>query len=222
MVGLSIVHEGVHALRVLVATRSGHKLREIRTILREISGMELLSPDEVGISWSSEEESIEIHSSFEENAQAKARWFHAKSGGLPILADDSGLEVDALEGRPGVHSKRFAPGRDGLTGEELDHANNGHLLDLLGDLPLPERTGRYVCVAVLHCGPADEVVIRGTAEGLLLDRPRGRGGFGYDPLFLDPRLGRSFAELAPDEKAGRSHRGKAFRALIGHLSQKAG
>lgn len=208
-------------MRVLVATRSGHKLREIRTILRDISGMELLSPDEVGISRSSEEESIEVHSSFEENARAKARWFHARSGGLPTLADDSGLEVDALQGRPGVHSKRFAPRRDELTGEELDEANNRHLLDLLGDRPLSERTGRYVCVAVFHRSPADEVVVRGTAEGLLLDRPRGWGGFGYDPLFLDPRLGRTFAELAPDEKDGRSHRGKAFRALIGHLSREA-
>ncbi len=209
-------------MRVLVATRSGHKLREIRTILREVPELELLSPEELGIPPSPEEEGIEAFSTFEENARAKARWFHIRSGGFPTLADDSGLEVDALEGSPGVHSKRFAPEQAELTGQELDEANNLHLLHLLGDLPLAERTGRYVCVAVLHRGPGEEVVVRGEAEGLLLGRPQGWEGFGYDPLFLDPRLGLTFAEITPSEKDARSHRGKAFRELATHLLQATG
>ncbi len=209
-------------MRVLVATRSGHKLREIRTILREVPELELLSPEELGIPPSPEEEGIEAFSTFEENARAKARWFHIRSGGFPTLADDSGLEVDALEGSPGVHSKRFAPEQAELTGQELDEANNLHLLHLLGDLPLAERTGRYVCVAVLHRGPGEEGVVRGEAEGLLLGRPQGWEGFGYDPLFLDPRLGLTFAEITPSEKDARSHRGKAFRELATHLLQATG
>lgn len=206
---------------MLVATRSGHKLREIRAILRGVSGLGLVSPDDVGIPSSSDEADIEVHDTFEENARAKARWFHQRSG-LPTLADDSGLEVDALEGRPGVRSKRFAPTGRELRGKELDEANNLYLLELLGDRPINERTGRYVCVAVLHRDGSEEIVVRGEAEGLLLGRPRGWGGFGYDPLFLDPALGRTFAELTPEEKHARSHRGKAFRALAAHLAEAGG
>ncbi len=203
-------------MRVLAATRSGHKLREIRTILRDVPGLTLVSPEQVGLSPDPEEDGIEAWETFEENARAKARWFHHRTG-LPALADDSGLVVDALDGRPGVHSKRFAPARDELEGEALDEANNLHLLDLLGDLPLARRTARYVCVAVLCRGSGDEVVVRGEAEGLILGRPRGWGGFGYDPLFLDPASGRTFAELSPEEKDQRSHRGRAFRSLARHL-----
>ncbi len=208
-------------MKVLVATRSAHKLREIRTILREIPALALVSPDQVGLAPQPEEEGIEVGETFEENARAKARWFHERTG-LPTLADDSGLVVDALDGRPGVHSKRFAPAGEGLDGEARDEANNLHLLDLLADLPLPRRTGRYVCVAVLYRSPGDEVVVQGEAEGLILGRPRGWEGFGYDPLFLDPASGRSFAELSPEEKDERSHRGRAFRALERHLRGEAG
>lgn len=206
-------------MKLLVATRSGHKLREIRTILREVPGLELISPDEAGIPPSPDEEDIEIHGTFEGNARAKARWFHERSG-LPTLADDSGLVVDALGGRPGVHSKRFAPSAGHLHGTALDEANNLHLVELLGDRAIAERTGRYVCVAVLRRPTGEEVVVRGEAEGLLLGRPQGWGGFGYDPLFHDPILGRTFAELSPEEKDSRSHRGKAFRGLVRHLTER--
>ena len=133
------------------------------------------------------------------------------------MADDSGIEIDLLGGAPGVRSKRFAPDQ-GLADLALDQANNAHLLASLGDAPLAERTGRYVCVAVLNRGDPDDVtVVRGEAHGLILNVPQGSGGFGYDPLFLDEELGKTFAEIAPEEKNARSHRGKAFRALAARL-----
>ena len=143
--------------------------------------------------------------------------YFQKITGLPTVADDSGLEIDLLDGAPGVRSKRFAPDQ-GLSGLPLDQANNEHLLVSLGDAPPAERTGRYVCVAVLNRGDPDDVtLVRGEAPGLILDAPRGSGGFGYDPLFFDEELGQTFAEIAPEEKNARSHRGKAFRALAGRL-----
>ena len=207
-------------MRVLVATRSLHKLREIRGILRHLESIDLVDPSAVGLAPDPAEEEIEIHDTFEANAAAKARWFAERSG-LPTLADDSGLEVDLLGGEPGVRSKRFSPEAEALDGEERDRANNAHLLERLGEAPLSERTGRFVCVAVL-AGPEIEVRIeRGEAPGLILGRPRGTEGFGYDPLFYDPEVGRTFAELSADEKATRGHRGKAFRAMAPHLETLA-
>jgi len=202
--------------KVLVATRSAHKLREIRALLRDVEGVEWVSLDQMGIAPSEEEESIEAFDTFEANALAKARWFQQKSG-LPTLADDSGLVVDALEGRPGVYSRRFAPGFEERPSEEQDEANNLYLLELLGELDLAKRSARYVCVAALVLSEGEEWCVRGEAEGLILGRPRGWGGFGYDPLFFDPASGRTFAELAPEEKDARSHRGHAFRLLRDEL-----
>jgi XTP/dITP diphosphohydrolase len=207
--------------RLLVATRSLDKLLEIRALLRNVPGLELVDPAAVGIERSDEEESIEIHDTFHENALAKARYFHERSG-LPTVADDSGLEVDALEGRPGVHSKRFAPGGEALAGEALDRANNEHLLDLLADRALAERTARYVCVAALMGEPDGPRLFRGEVEGLILGMPRGRGGFGYDPLFFHRGLGRTFAEVEREEKSRLSHRGVAFRALAAFLRGRPG
>lgn len=209
-------------MKLLVATRSGNKLREIRAILREVHGLELVDLNDVGISPDPEEEGIEAFETFEENARAKAQYFRRRTG-IPTIADDSGLSVDALDGRPGVHSKRFAPGGASRTAEARDRANNEYLLECLGDLELSERTARYVCVAVLDRGEAtpgkgdDVVEFRGEAEGLILGRPRGDGGFGYDPLFFDRTMGRTFAELSPEEKHDRSHRGAAFRAFARYL-----
>jgi len=203
-------------MRLLVASRSAHKLLEIRELLREVPDLRLLDLDDAGIPEAPDEEGIEAYGSFRENALAKARHFRRLSG-LPTVADDSGLVVDALDGRPGVRSKRFAPGVGELSGEERDEANNLHLLELLEDVSLPDRTARYVCVAAL-VGEDDSVrTFQGEAEGLILGRPRGWGGFGYDPLFLDQALGRTFAEISRAEKADRSHRGKAFRRLADHL-----
>ncbi|RMH11076.1 MAG: non-canonical purine NTP pyrophosphatase [Gemmatimonadetes bacterium] len=195
---------------LLVATRSAHKLAEIRRILGGVPWVRVVDPGALGIEPSPAEDDLEPYDTFEENARSKAAYFRALSG-LPTVADDSGIVVDALGGRPGVRSKRFAPDT-GLEGEARDRANNEHLLELLGARPLPERTAHYVCVAALDLGARTEL-FRGEAHGLVLGRPRGWGGFGYDPLFFDEELGRTFAELAPDEKHRRSHRGRAFRAL---------
>lgn len=204
---------------LLVATRSAGKMREIRRILAEVEGLRVLDLDEAGITESPEEDDLEPFDTFEENARSKARYFHAKSG-LPTVADDSGIAVDAMDGAPGVRSKRLAPA--GLEGAAQDEANNRFLVERLHDVPAAERTARYVCVAVLVDGSGREILTRGEAEGRIVDEPRGSGGFGYDPHVLVPDLGRTFAELTPDEKNARSHRGAAFRKLADELRRLAG
>jgi len=193
-------------------------MQEIRKILGAIPELLLLDLNGAGISPDPEEDDLEPFDSFEANALSKAQYFHTKSG-LPTVADDSGLSVDALEGAPGVRSKRFAP-QTGLDGEERDWANNDHLTKLLGDRPLPERSAQYVCVAALVDGVGAET-FRGEAPGLILSIPKGRGGFGYDSLFFDPELGKTFAQISSAEKNARSHRGRAFRAMADHLSRQA-
>ena len=201
---------------LVVATRRMHKIQEIRKILATVPNLRVLDLNEAGVPYDAAEEDLEPYDTFEENAASKASYFQ-KITGLPTVADDSGIEIDLLDGAPGVRSKRFAPDR-GLSGVALDQANNEYLLTSLGDVPLAERTGRYVCVAVLNRGDPDDVtVVRGEASGRILNAPQGSGGFGYDPLFFDERLGKTFAEIAPEEKNARSHRGKAFRTLAERL-----
>ena len=171
----------------------------------------MLDLDDIGLEWRDEEEALEPFDTFEENARSKAEYFHTRTG-LPTVADDSGLEVDALGGAPGVRSKRFAP-VEGLTGHKLDQENNNYLVERLGALELEKRTGQYVCVAALLGFASQMIVTRGEARGLILTEPRGDGGFGYDPYFFEPDLDMTFAELHPDQKNELSHRGKAFRAL---------
>jgi len=206
-----------HALTLVAATRSPHKLDEIRRILGKDPGLRVLSLDEAGIPYSPAEDKVEAFDTFEENAKAKAAYFNSLCGAATI-ADDSGLEVDILDGAPGVRSKRFAPAAD-LTGEERDRANNEHLVKLLASHKPHRRTGRFVCVAVLHFGMGEPLVFRGEAPGTIVLEPRGEGGFGYDPHFLDPDADKTMAELDPEEKDARSHRGKAFRALGRHLRE---
>ena len=199
---------------LVLATRSTHKIREIRRILEGVPDLRVLDLTEAGVRYDAAEEDLEPYDTFEENATSKASYFQGITR-LPTVADDSGIEVDLLGGAPGVRSKRFAPDR-GLADLALDRANNEHLLASLGDAPLAERTGRYVCVAVLNRGEPDDVtVVRGEARGLILNALQGSGGFGYDPLFFDEELGKTFAEITPEEKNTRSHRGRAFRALAG-------
>ncbi len=201
---------------LVLATRSTHKLKEIRKILAVVPNLRLLDLIEAGVSYDDAEEDLEPHDTFEENAASKAAYFQNITR-LPTVADDSGIEIDLLDGAPGVRSKRFAPDQ-GLSGLALDQANNEHLLVSLRDAPPAKRTGRYVCVAVLNRGDPDDVtLVRGEAAGVILGAPRGSGGFGYDPLFFDEELGQTFAEIAPEEKNARSHRGKAFRALAERL-----
>ncbi len=211
---------------LVLATRSTHKIEEIQKILDIVPDLRVLDLTEVGVSYDPVEEDLEPYATFEENAASKAAHFR-KITGLPTVADDSGIEIDLLGGAPGVRSKRFAPNQ-GLEGLAMDQANNEHLLESLGDAPFSERTGRYVCVAVLKWGDqgepggsanlGDPIVVRGEAAGIILHAPRGSGGFGYDPLFFDPDLGKSFAEITPEKKNARSHRGKAFRALAERLA----
>lgn len=200
-------------------------MREIRRILAPIDGLEVLSLDEAGVAYDEAEEGLEPHATFEQNALSKARWFHERSG-LPTVADDSGIEVDALGGAPGVRSKRFAPdagvGADGLEGQALDDANNRYLVSQLQGVAPAERTARYVCVAVLLEEGRPHLTIRGEAPGVIVDDPSGSGGFGYDPHVFDPSLGKTFAEMTPEEKDARSHRGNAFRALADELRRRLG
>jgi XTP/dITP diphosphohydrolase len=195
---------------ILLATRSAGKLRELRPLFAS-AGLDTIDLTGLGIAESGDEEAIEAFESFEENALAKARYF-ARLSRLPAVADDSGLEVSALGGRPGVRSKRFS-GRTDLSGRELDAANNAKLQDALCDAG--DRTARFVCAAALVGLDGSELVRRGETEGVILHEPRGVEGFGYDPWFASAELdGRTFAEAGVAEKESVSHRGRAFRALL--------
>ena len=189
----------------LLATRSAGKLRELEPLFAH-AGVHVITLDGAGVAESSDEEGIEVFSTFEDNALAKARYFRERTG-LPTFADDSGLEVRALGGGPGVRSKRWS-GREGLTGLDLDEANNAELLRALRGVA--DRRGRYVCVAALSSDEG-ELVRRGEVEGEILGEARGHGGFGYDPLFLSMELGVTFGEASLADKERVSHRGRAFR-----------
>jgi XTP/dITP diphosphohydrolase len=206
-------------ISVLVATRSYQKLSEILGILPPIPGIRLIDLDQAGIPITPREDALESFATFEENALAKARYFQSL-GAAHVLADDSGLCVDALGGSPGVRSKRFAE-RPDLTGHELDLANNDHLLRLLEDVPDDERTAHYVCVIALLSPQGREELFRGTVEGVILSQPRGKGGFGYDPLFFVPAVGQTFAEVSTDAKNRLSHRSRAIRAAVPSLRRLA-
>ena len=198
--------------RLLIATHSGHKLAELRELL-ELKRGELVSLDDLGI----RDDPEETGRTFETNARIKAR-FGARRTGLPTLADDSGLEVDALGGAPGVRTRRYA-GPDATDG-----ANNAKLLGTLDGLPAERRGARYVCVLALAL-PRDDAgaggaipirTVRGTTRGRIAMAPRGSGGFGYDPIFEpdgEPPGGRTFGEWSPAEKHAVSHRGRAARRM---------
>jgi len=198
-------------MKLLVATRSTHKMEEIRQILADVPGLTVLDLGDVGIPKDAVEDELEVFDTFEDNALAKARHFFGRAG-IPTVADDSGIEIDALGGAPGVRSKRFAPDT-GLDGQARDDANNRYMLEKLAGVEPEARTARYVCAAALLEDGADPVFCRGEAPGVILPAPRGSGGFGYDPYVLDTELGVTFAEMSPDQKNARSHRGAAFRAL---------
>jgi XTP/dITP diphosphohydrolase len=193
-------------VKVVVGSRNAHKLREIDAIFREEGvGFELVTIDSVA----PDAELIEDEPTFEANALAKARQA-AVATGLPAIADDSGIEVDALGGAPGVRSARYA-------GEPCDDArNNEKLLEALKGVEEGQRTARYRCAAAFVDGPL-EVVRSGSCEGRVLEAGRGTGGFGYDPLILIPELGQTMAEIAPEVKNRLSHRSAAFRALAAAL-----
>jgi XTP/dITP diphosphohydrolase len=158
---------------------------------------------------------VEDGVTFEENARKKAESYSRAVPGEIILADDSGLEVDALQGAPGVHSARYAADAPHLMDNNTDdEANNARLLRELKDVPTDKRKGRFVCVIAAARDGQTLRVFRGEAEGTILNRPRGTNGFGYDPLFYFPQIEKAFAELTPEEKAQYSHRGTAFRQFL--------
>ncbi|QZT65743.1 RdgB/HAM1 family non-canonical purine NTP pyrophosphatase [Mycolicibacterium austroafricanum] len=196
--------------RLLVASRNRKKLDELRRVLDAagVSGLTLLSLDDVPPF----DEAPETGATFEENALAKARDAFAATG-LPAVADDSGLEVDALNGMPGVLSARWA-GRHGD-----DAANTALLLGQLGDVPEERRGAAFVsaCALVFGPGEAERVVVRGQWRGSIVREARGDGGFGYDPVFLPEGSARTAAELSPAEKDASSHRGRALAALLPSL-----
>jgi XTP/dITP diphosphohydrolase len=205
-------------VKLLAATRSAGKQREIRRIL-EPAGFEVLFPEDVGLWETAREATIENAESFEGNARRKAEYF-ARLSGLPTVADDSGLEVFALGGAPGVRSKRFA-GAEGSP-DAVDAANNAELLRRLRGAAEPRRRARYRCVLVFLREPdAVPAVFEGVAGGRILEAPEGTGGFGYDPLFYSDELGKSFGEATPEEKDEVSHRGRALRALAATLGAGA-
>lgn len=191
--------------RVVLASGNAGKAREITALLAP-AGIEVVSQAAFGI-----EPAEETAATFIENALIKAR--HAAAGsGLPAIADDSGLVVDALSGAPGVHSARYSGSGD-------DAANNRKLLAALGALPPERRGARFICVAVMLRHPGDPLplVCEGRWEGSIALAARGDGGFGYDPLFLPRGDTRTAAQLSPQEKNRLSHRGQAFAALLAGL-----
>lgn len=152
---------------------------------------------------------------FEANARKKAAEYSRYAPGQIVLADDSGLEVDALGGAPGVHSARYAAADLQAAGSNTDDdANNARLIRELKDVSNAQHTGRFVCVIAAALDGHVQKVCRGTAEGLILEAPRGTNGFGYDPLFYFPSIQKTFAELTAEEKADYSHRGAAFREFL--------
>jgi XTP/dITP diphosphohydrolase len=187
--------------KLVLATRNRGKIREMKELLQDLPLSVLTWEDVEG--WPVAEEK---GSTFEENALAKAREA-ARWTGMPSLADDSGLVVDALGGEPGVHSALYA----GVHGDDV--ANIARLLREMEGVPSAERTARFVCVLALADPGGKTLLVRETCEGAVADRPRGRGGFGYDPVFIPHGETRTMAELSPEEKNALSHRGKALRRL---------
>jgi XTP/dITP diphosphohydrolase len=206
-------------MRLVLATRSADKLTEVRAILAHTHDIEILSLRDVSLPHAPEEDAVEVYATFRENALAKARYFAARLGDLPVLADDSGLEVDALGGAPGVRTRRFALDEAERTGTaapdaaRTDVANNALLLRKLQHTPDGLRGARYVCAAAFVDTHGTNIVAIGTCTGRIAREPKGTGGFGYDPLFLLPGAGVTFGELSAAQKHERSHRAHAFRAL---------
>jgi len=201
--------------KILIATSNAGKLRDFAGAAArhgvEVSGIP---------SFASLPTVVEDGVTFEANARKKAEEYSRHVPGEIVVADDSGLEVDALNGAPGVHSARYAaPELQNKEPHEADantddEANNARVLRELKGVPAGQRTGRFVCVLAAAWDGKTLGTFRGTAQGMILEGPRGTGGFGYDPLFYFPQIGKTFAELTAEEKSKYSHRGAAFRRFL--------
>lgn len=196
--------------RILIATSNAGKLRDFAGAAKlhgiEVSGL----PD-----FASLPAVIEDGTTFEANARKKAEFYSRSVPAYVVLADDSGIEIDALNGAPGVHSARYAAEEPHkVESNSDDEENNARVLRELSGVPPQRRTGRFICVVAAARNGSTLATFRGEVEGIILDEPRGTGGFGYDPLFYFPPIEKAFAELSPEEKAQYSHRGAAFRKFL--------
>lgn len=194
--------------KLLIATRNPGKMREYRQLLRDVP-YTLVSLDDLGIT----EEVAETGESFEENARLKARAYAARSG-LLTLADDSGLEVDALGGDPGIHSARYGGDPDAS-----DHDRVVLLLQRLEGVPWEQRAARFRCVIALASPNEEGVAVVGAVAGMIQYEPQGEGGFGYDPVFYLPSYGQTTAQLSLEEKNRISHRAEAARKAVTELKR---
>jgi XTP/dITP diphosphohydrolase len=198
----------------LVATRNPGKLRELRNIFAA-HDLRVTDLNEAGVVETEDEESIESWETFEENALAKAQYFQTRTG-LPTFADDSGLAVAALGGRPGVRSKRLS-GRTDLSGRSLDAANNATLLaELRRQHTAMPAAAEFVCAAAFADARVSVVRV-GSTPGTIVQQPRGFSGFGYDPHFVSDELQQTFGEASDGDKERVGHRGRAFRSLLDAL-----
>ena len=196
-------------MKIVLASNNPGKVREIGAMLAD-SGIEIMPQSDFAVS-----EVEETGLTFVENALLKAR-NAAEHTGLPAIADDSGLVVDALNGAPGIHSARYA-------GEDASDADNLHkLLEAMADVPDDQRSARFVCLMVFlrHAADPLPLICHGIWEGRITTAPSGEGGFGYDPVFFVPEKGCTSAELPPEEKNRLSHRGQALRCLTDTLQRR--
>ncbi|MEE9133069.1 MAG: RdgB/HAM1 family non-canonical purine NTP pyrophosphatase [Gemmatimonadota bacterium] len=205
-------------MKLALATRNQDKLREIEPLFRD-TPIRMVSLADLGLEKKPEEEKLEKYASFARNALAKAQYFHDRTG-LPMMAEDSGIRVDALGGDPGPRSKRYAP-LEMQAEYGVDRANNLHLLRQLRDVPDERRTAHFHC-AVAVVLEDESRVFGGRVDGVILREPRGEGGFGYDPLFCLPDRGVTTAELTVQEKNAISHRGMAVGAARDWLVERLG
>ena len=204
--------------RLLIATSNPGKLRDFSGAAATCRAEVAALPD-----FASLPPVIEDGDTFEANARKKAETYSRYAPGEIVIADDSGLEVDALDGAPGVHSARYAADQPHAVGANTDDdANNARLLQELKNVPPGKRSARFVCVLVAAREGKTLKVFRGQVEGMILDAPRGANGFGYDPLFYFSRIKKTFAELTAAEKSRYSHRGAAFGQLLQWISAETG
>lgn len=196
-------------MKLIMATGNANKVKEIRQML-EGTEIEVLSLKDAGIEADIEENGT----TFEENAAIKAETIRDLTGGI-VMADDSGLEIDALNKEPGIHSSRFM-------GEDTPYdIKNQAILEKMKEVPEEQRTARFVCAVAIAYPDAPTKVFRGTFEGRIAHESRGGNGFGYDPIFYVPEKGCTSAELSPEEKNAISHRGKALRQAVKALCKGA-
>jgi XTP/dITP diphosphohydrolase len=197
-------------LRILIATSNPGKIRDFAGAA-SVHGIEVAPLP----NFASLPPVVEDGATFEANARKKAESYSRRAAGELVIADDSGLEVDALGGAPGVHSARYAADEPHTAETNTDdEANNAKLVREICRVPPQKRTARFVCWIAAAQEGNTLAVFEGKAEGIIIEQPRGSNGFGYDPLFYFPSIGKTFAELSPEEKAHYSHRGAAFRAFL--------